>query len=48
MISENINKRALVLKTLTITAVVATAFVLLSKKKKRSRKIKEALAYEIW
>jgi len=45
---NNINKRSLILKALAVTAVVATAFVLLSKKQKRTTKIKEALAYEVW
>jgi len=45
---NNINKRAVVLKTLAVTMVVATAFVLLSEKKKKKKKTKEALAYEVW
>lgn len=45
---KKIDTNFLVLQILTVTAVIATAFVLLSKKKRRSKKIKEALAYEIW
>ncbi len=45
---EKTDTNFLALQILTATAVVATAFVLLNKKKKRSKKIKEALAYEIW
>ncbi|MEJ7821070.1 MAG: MBL fold metallo-hydrolase [Chitinophagaceae bacterium] len=45
---DNINKRSLAIKVLAIIAVVATSFVLLGKKKKRTKKNKEALAYEVW
>lgn len=45
---KKIDTNFLVLQILTVTAVIATAFVLLSKKMRRSKKIKEALAYEIW
>lgn len=45
---NNINKRSLVIKVLAATAVLATAFVLLSNKQKRTKKTKDALAYEVW
>lgn len=45
---NNINKRSMILKSLTVIAVAATAFLLLNNKQKRTRKHKEALAYEVW
>lgn len=45
---NNIDKRAVAIKSLSIIAIAATAFVLLSKKQKKSKKNKEALAYEVW
>ncbi len=45
---NNIDKRALTIKALAVTAIAATAFVLLSSKQKKKKKNKEALAYEIW
>lgn len=45
---NNINKRSMIIKSLAIIVVAATAFVLLSNKQKRTKKDKEALAYEVW
>ncbi len=45
---SNINKRSLAIKALAVTAVIATSFVLMGNKKKRTKKNKEALAYEVW
>ncbi len=45
---NNINKRSLVIKVLPATVVLATVFVLLSNKQKRTKKTKDALAYEVW
>lgn len=45
---NNINKRSMIIKSLAVIAVTATAFVLLSHKKKKTKKNKEALAYEVW
>ncbi len=48
-VPENkINKRSLAIKVLALTAVAATAFVLLSSKQKKTKKHKDALAYEVW
>ena len=45
---NNINVRSLTIKILGITAVAATTFLLLSNKQKKTKKTKEALAYEVW
>lgn len=45
---NNLDKRSLAIKTLALIVVVATSFVLLSKKKNRNKKTKEALSYEVW
>lgn len=45
---NNVNKRSLIIKTLLITAVAATAYVLLADKIKKTKKQKAALAYEVW
>lgn len=45
---NNINKRSMALKSLTVIALAATVFILFSNKQKRTRKFKEALAYEVW
>jgi len=45
---NNINKRSVAIKILSIIAVAATSFVLLSNKQKKNRKQKDALAYEVW
>lgn len=45
---NNVNKRSMILKSLAVIAMAATAFVLLSEKQKQNKKNKEALAYEVW
>ncbi|HUS03446.1 MAG TPA: hypothetical protein VMY77_17020, partial [Chitinophagaceae bacterium] len=45
---NNVNKRSMIIKSLAVIAVAATAFVLFSKKQKENNKTKEALAYEVW
>lgn len=45
---NNINKRLLAIQCLSGIAIAATAFVLLGKKQKKNKKIKDALAYEVW
>lgn len=45
---NNINRRVLAIKILSITALTAIAGFLLLKKNKKNYKNKEALAYEVW
>ena len=45
---NNINVRSLALKTLGFIALTAAAYVLVNQKIKKSRKNKDALAYEVW
>ena len=45
---NNVDKRALAIKSLAVIFVAATAFVLVGQKKKKTKKTKAALAYEIW
>ena len=44
----NINKRNLVLKALTLTMALSLSYVLLHQKRKKIKKNKEVLSYEIW
>jgi hypothetical protein len=45
---NNINVRSLVIRTLGLIAITAAACVMVNKKMKKSKKTKDALAYEVW
>lgn len=45
---NNINIRSLAIRTLGLIAITAAAYVMVNKKMKKSKKTKEALAYEVW
>jgi hypothetical protein len=45
---NNVNKTIMIIRSLAVLAMATTAFLLLNNKQKQSRKIKDALAYEVW
>ena len=45
---NNIKTRTMIIKSLAVIAVAATAYLLLNSKQKKTKKDREALAYEVW
>jgi hypothetical protein len=45
---SNVNKRLLAINILSITVLAAAAIFTLGTKRKKSKKYKEALSYEVW
>jgi glyoxylase-like metal-dependent hydrolase (beta-lactamase superfamily II) len=45
---NNVNKTIMIIRSLAVIAMATTAFLLFNSKQKQTKKIKDALAYEVW